>query len=522
MAPKTTQAAPNPFRSARRAGVPIVAIESADPAATIVQCAKALNGSHDSTPQIRWDIVRGLIALNTLGGHVLSHFADELPLNSPANCLATLVSKSDKLSVMPESELEKPEDKRRAVAGILYMVHSNRWLEDTECMQAVWNARDAFEPIGFTLVLIGPSIKLPVELKNDVVIISEPLPGHEELGKILDHIADDAQLTEEKIGDRDIVIDTMSGTSAFGAKQILAMSVTKDGINRDTLWNRQKKMIEQTKGLSVWRGGETFEMLGGLWAIKDYLTRIVTSGKTPVDCVLWADEVEKQIAGAQGDMSGTSQDQLGALLRFLQDFNIPAMLLLGHPGTGKSAIAKATGNIAGRPVLGMDMGAMKGSLVGQSEEQIRAALEVAVSVSAGKLIMIMTCNKLAGIPPEFRRRCTLGTWFFPLPDKEERAAIWPHWIDYYELQKRQALPDDDGFTGAEIKACCDVAYRTELSLKEASKYIVPIVKSAPEQIAELCRMANNRFLSASAPGVYRYQDPSLAPTKEAGKRQIQI
>jgi len=40
------------------------------------------------------------------------------------------------------------------------------------------------------------------------------------------------------------------------------------------------------------------------------------------------------------------------------------VLLLGVPGTGKSAFAKALGRETGRPTLIFDAGALMGSLVG--------------------------------------------------------------------------------------------------------------------------------------------------------------
>ena len=50
-------------------------------------------------------------------------------------------------------------------------------------------------------------------------------------------------------------------------------------------------------------------------------------------------------------------------------------LLLGIPGTGKSAFSKALGNATGRPTLTLDVGALMGSLVGQTESNIRQAPE---------------------------------------------------------------------------------------------------------------------------------------------------
>jgi SpoVK/Ycf46/Vps4 family AAA+-type ATPase len=53
------------------------------------------------------------------------------------------------------------------------------------------------------------------------------------------------------------------------------------------------------------------------------------------------------------------------------------VLLLGVPGTGKSAFAKALGKETGRPTLVLDVGALMGSLVGQTEQNARRALQIA-------------------------------------------------------------------------------------------------------------------------------------------------
>lgn len=511
----------SPFLKARRAGVPIVAIETADPAATIRKCQSDLNGKHAVTPLLQYDIVRGLQAVpgSKPGQVVLSQAFSEdsrYPFaGDPTGCLDCAFTKAGekKLQVVPEDgNADEP------IAAILFVIHANRFGEDTGFMQAVWNCRLAFEPRGITLVLLGPAIKLPAELKNDIVLISEPLPDHEELSDILDDISKAADLKPEQIGDRDIVVDTMSGTSAFGARQILAMSVEREGINQDQLWERKRKMIEQCPGLAVWKGGTSFDDLGGLENLKDFLFRVLTSGQTPVRAIGFIDEIEKGLAGATGDLSGTSQDQLQVFLKVMQDFNIPGIILVGHAGTGKSEIAKGAGNVAKCPVISIDTGAMKDSLVGGSELRIRQAMEVFKAVSQGKGLFIATCNKISSLPPELRRRFTLGTFFVDLPSEAERAKIWPIWIKRFDLDKRQSLPDCDGFTGAEIRACCDVSFRTGYSLKEASKFIVPVIKSAPEAVEALRRLASNRFISASKPGVYQYSQEQK--TEETTGRKI--
>lgn len=492
---------PHAFRAVRRASVPLVGYECPDYEASMRDIVRSLNGKADTTPVIVHDIIRGLFGGNDAGkGWCDENEVDPLGTGNPTEALS-------KLAKSP------PE------GGLVFILNAHRDIEDGQGFNAGMSAalllcRSAFESVGANLVLMAPALRLPPELQRDVIVLTEPLPGVDALGAIVDDICGSAGIPKPEGADRDKAADTLLGLAAFEARQVTALAVTKTGIDSGVLWQRKKRAIEATEGLTVWSGGETFDDLGGLANIKAFLLRVLTSGKTPVRAISWCDEIEKQLAGSGGDTSGTSQDQLSALLTFLQDKSIPAMLLVGHPGTGKSAIAKATGAVAGVPVLAMDLGAMKGKFVGESERKIREALSVLTAVSSGKAMMIMTCNKLSSLPPEFRRRCTLGTFFFDLPDGDEQAVIWRHWLSKFGFAADSELPACDRWTGAEIKACCDVAYRTSMTLVEASKFVVPISKSAPESIKALQEMAHNRFISASKPGLY--QLASQAPA--AGRR----
>ena len=455
---------------------------------------------------MEWDIIRGLVPV-VIGGKPQDGGASlcakispggPIDTGNPAECLAKLAASERK--------------------GVICFWHNaHRFISNEAVSQGIWNLRDVFKGSGSTLVLLAPQLTLPPELKQDAVIISEPLPDETALGLIVDSICKDAELPAEKIEDKPRVIDTLRGLSAFAAEQVLAMSISKDGIDSAGLWDRKRKMIEQTPGLSVWTGGETFADLGGLDNLKLFLTRVLTSGKTPVRAIGFIDEIEKGLAGSAGDTSGTSQDQLQVFLKVMQDLNIPGIILLGHPGTGKSAIAKAAGNVAQCPVVAIDTGSMKGSLVGESEARIRAAMDVfkAVSVKA-RACSSRLATRLPALPPELRRRFTLGTFFVDLPSKAEREMIWPMYVRKYEL-KDSAFPDSEDWTGAEIKACCDVAFRTGLSLVESAKFVVPVAKSAPDQVENLRKLANGRFISAGSPGVFTIQTAPAGTGRTFGK-----
>lgn len=491
----------HPLKAIRRAGVPLVAFETSDPAQTIASCVKALNGEAETSPILVWDVQGGQSGFNKIGSKLAKEISAE-PIQDPAFFCGALVAAARK---------SVGEQIYQASDAIVFAHNFHLFWKSEVVVQGIWNLRDSLKAVGATLVMLCPSAMLPAELSHDIVCVTDPLPNAAEVEAIVDSLLKDAGLKDSHVADKSKCVDTLLGVSAFAAEQAFAMSVTKDGVDRDALFERKRKMVEQTPGLSVFRGGETFDSVGGCANVKKFLTKILKSKNNPVRCIGFIDEVEKMLGGAAGDLSGVSQDQLMVLLREMQDSNIPGMIFIGPPGTAKSAVAKAAGAVADAEVLSIDTGAMTGSLVGESQAKIRKAMATFKAVSQGKGFFIATCNKISSLPPELRRRFTLGTFFFDLPDKAERKAIWKIWMDAYKFDADTLQPEDEGWTGAEIKACCDIAWRTEQSLLDAAKFIVPVSKSAGDQIQALRSMASGRFISASKDGIYEHAEAG-APT----------
>ena len=283
------------------------------------------------------------------------------------------------------------------------------------------------------------------------------------------------------------------------------MSLSKKGLDVERLWERKRQAVEQAPGLTIWRGGETFADIGGCDNIKRFLSAVLTGQESP-RVVVFVDEIEKAFAGTGTDTSGVKTEMTGTMLGWMQDRGADGIIAIGPPGAAKSMIAKAAGNTAGIPTVAFDLSAMQSSLVGGSGERLRAALQVVDAISQGKSLWIATCNSITSLPPELRRRFTLGTFFFDLPSAEEREAIWKIYLAKWNLDGER--PNDEGWTGAEIRECCRKAWRLNLSLKESAEYIVPVSRSAADQIEALRRQASGRFLSAARPGVFSTESDS--------------
>lgn len=487
------------LKHARRAGVPLVSIGTPDAAATIRNVVEKVN----SAPILSWDVQRGVIPANELGQYAMGDIDAD---NTKGNPLGLL----DEAAKLPERTILFVHNAAKVAeaAGL-------PWL------QGIWNLRDLFKQDRRTLVLLGRDSSVPAELEGDVVALDEELPTADELRQIVMAIdeAACASLPDREKADNSVLdkaVEAIQGLAAFTAEQAVAMAVRPDGFDLDHLWEVKRDMIEETPGLSCWRGGERFEDIGGLSNAKRYCSQLI-NGRKQYGAVVFIDEIEKLLAGSSGsggDTSGVSQGFLQVLLTYMQDHNVGGMIFVGHPGAGKSMLGKALGAEASVPTIALDTNAMKSSLVGSSEQRIRAAMKVVTAVSNDRPLFVATCNAIANLPPELRRRFTAGTFFFDLPDTEERETIWAYYIRKYELDATQELPNDKDWTGAEIRACCQGAWERGVSLRDAAEFVVPVAKADPERIERLRKEATGRYISASYSGTYKM------PEQTKGGRKI--
>ena len=468
-------------KSARRVSVPILAINTPDQVATVGRIVDGVNGQ---VPKVQWDFIRGLRPLSDEGAAAIAALggdADETIAN-PAGAVRAGCG-------LPERSL-------------LFVHNAQRYLDDAGFLQAVCNVRDSFKGNHRTLVLLGPTVNLPIELAGDVITLDEPLPNSAEIEQIIRDVHQSAgiQPDDETIAR---AVSATTGLPAFQVEQVTAMSLTPDGLVLADLWERKRQQIEMTPGLSVYRDGETFDDIGGVQTVKDFLHRICT-GNNPPHAIVKIDEIDKMLAG-EGDLSGVSQDQLGTLLAYMEDHRCRGLLFVGPPGCSKSLLSKAAGNEAGIPTIELDLGATKGSLVGQSEQQLRDALKVITSVSNDRSLWIATANRIDNLNTALLRRFP-KTFYFDLPDEEEKAKIWK----IHGGQLAEDKPDDDMWAGADIRNCCEDARDLNCPLSMAAQWVVPVGVRSRGEIDALRKQANGRFLSASKPGVFTLDDATTA------------
>jgi SpoVK/Ycf46/Vps4 family AAA+-type ATPase len=382
-----------------------------------------------------------------------------------------------------------------------------------EFIQGLWNIRDQFKGNKRTIVLLDQDVQVPVELQKDVIPLVEKLPSKDSLREIIlrQYKNTNIKVEEDKL---DRAIESIVGLSAFQSEQVAAMSMTASGLNVDEMWDMKRALIEDTPGLSINRESFKYDDIGGLDSAKEFL-KLYFGGKRRPTCIIFIDEIEKAMAG-QNDSTGISQDQLGQMLQFMQNSNSTGALFAGHSGSGKSALAKATGGEFDVPVLELDFNAMKGGIVGTSETNLRNAIKVIDSVAGGGMnaLFIATSNNLSMIPPELKSRFKLGTFMFDLPTAEEQKPIWAIHKKKNGISSRAKLPPHDNWTGREIENCCSLADAFETDLVKAAKYIVPVSVSDEKKVERLRHQAHGRWMDSTKGGIYRM--PNNAASHQNG------
>jgi SpoVK/Ycf46/Vps4 family AAA+-type ATPase len=284
-------------------------------------------------------------------------------------------------------------------------------------------------------------------------------------------------------------------------------------------------MLKKSGLLSLHRGGENFNSLGGMASLKAFCKRSLLQPSR-----------ENPLKRPRG------------------------VLLLSPPGCGKSQFCKSLGKEVGRPVVILDVGSLMGSLVGQSEERTRQALRIIDAMApcvamidevekafAGvngqgdsgvaarmfgtfltwlsdhdsDVFVVCTANDVSKLPPEFGRSERFdGIFFLDLPGREEKDAIWSIYREVFQIDRKQRLPDDTNWTGAEIKACCRLAALLDLPLIQAGQNVVPVAITAAESVERLRTWASGRCLSAERPGIYQHEVANPKSRRKLGRDSL--
>lgn len=421
--------------------------------------------------------------------------------------------------------------RERAERCVYVMRDLHKWF-DPIVLRNLRSLARAFQVVPPTqaraIVLLTPSSDVPPELAGHSTVIDYPLPDRAEIAAILDDVIsalpEDLRANAASNGVRDAAIDAAVGLSAEEAANCYARSlVTSRRVDPALVSSEKRRVIAREKVLT-WHDPDPrgLDAIGGLDLLKDWL------------------RARRAAFGAKA-----------------RAFGLPApkgAMLIGISGCGKSLTAKAVAAAWQMPLLRLDMGALRSKYVGDSEANIRKALQVAEAVSPcilwldeiekalagstgqqgdggvaadalgavlswmqerqGSVFVIATANDVRALPPELLRKGRFDELFWiDLPTSQERIAIVKATLSQYsradaEINTAEIARVTQGFTGAELAALVpDALFAafadgerqiTTADLVAAAATVAPLSKTAAEKIEGLRTWAKGRARPASA------------------------
>lgn len=384
----------------------------------------------------------------------------------------------DQLSA-PVDALAKIEMMQDPVLGIFYNLR--QFINDPAVIQQIIDSALVAKERASYIVMIGPELTLPPELRTMVTVVPYPLPNQRQIYRLFTTMVRDFSSTLTHNGvewskipqtEKKEVVTTAAraamGLDMFGAEQAIALSISKTSeVNARLIMEHKKSEIAKSDVLEFVADDEPLENVGGFGALKDWLKR-------------------REMA--------FSEEAVAYGLKFPK-----GILLTGFPGTGKSLCSKAVGYYLKLPVIRMDMGKVFRKYIGEAEGAIRMALQqveaaapavlwvdeiekslagmsssgetdsgVSARVGATLLtwraetdkpvMLVATANDVFKLPPELLRKGRLDEiWATDLPTDAEREEIFRI---HLRKRKRDATLFDvallskksKGYVGSEIEA----------------------------------------------------------------------
>jgi len=371
------------------------------------------------------------------------------------------------------------------------------------------------------IVIVSSVLRLPVELEKYVTVIEMPLPGRNDLEKVLQNIVKNisADINDEL---KKRLVDSALGMTVMEADLAYCLAAVKNRFDSNaprTVALEKEQIIKKSGLLDYFQADEDLRSIGGM----DYLKSWLEKRKLAYDfkAQLWKLPEPKGV------------------------------LLLGVPGCGKSLTAKCIASLWNMPLLRLDVGKIFEGIVGSSEENIRRAIATAEAVapcvlwideiekglsgikSSGStdggtgarifstiltwmqektkpVFVVATANDISLLPPELLRKGRFDEIFFvDLPNKEDRKSIFSiHLAKKGQNPQAFALDklaeESTGFNGAEIEECINeamfAAYTENqvmptLQIKhilDAIRETVPLYRTMKQQIDSLRKWADSR------------------------------
>jgi SpoVK/Ycf46/Vps4 family AAA+-type ATPase len=398
----------------------------------------------------------------------------------------------------PAEQIKTVTDSQEDKCTVLFLYNFHWFIEKPMIIQAIQDALPVLSSKGCAIVIVSPKVAIPLELDKDCVLMEMDLPNEEEIQNTISYIAPEESMVPEGKELQQVVSACKSLTDTE-LRQVLALSLVETEGERfsvEVINDYRAQAIQKSGFLEVLPGDITFDDVIGYDAFKRFV--LETSDKPE----------------AKGVMT------------------------IGAPGCGKTSIMKAIVGETKKFGLAVNMGKLFSKFQGETDANINMTIDIICALgnvfvlidefekqfagaksdgtldsgttrrATGRWLDFLqnrpqgvyvcgTANSFVGIPPEYLRpgRWDTSPFHIDLPKQETRHAILKHYMKKKGLKDKK-LPVCKDFTGAEIEALCHIASMRGLSLIEASKCIIPQIKTMGDDIEAMRSWAKDRCISA--------------------------
>lgn len=355
-------------------------------------------------------------------------------------------------------------------AGLYVLLDYHPYLGDPLHVRLIKEIAQDHELAAKHIILVSHSLDTPDEISHLTAKFELRLPDRSMLNSM---IREEASLWQKKNPGKRIQADSealnkltnnLTGVTLQQARRLIKTAIIDDGAITQSdipaVMKAKNTLMNQDNIIAFEYETENFSAVAGLDNLKQWL---------------------KLRQGAFHQAEASSDSPKG-------------ILLLGVQGGGKSLAAKAVAGFFSIPLLRLDFASLYNKYIGETEKNLRQALQTAEVMSPcvlwideiekglsqgdhddgvsqrilgtlltwmaehqGNVFIVATANDIEKLPPELMRKGRIDEIFFvDLPDRDIRQAIFQ-----IHLQRRKLEPTafdldylsdiSDGFSGAEIE-----------------------------------------------------------------------
>ena len=412
------------------------------------------------------------------------------------------------------------------VCGVFHLKDLQAHVNDATVARGIRDIAQAFLKTGSTAVLSGEGMHLPGELSREAIPFALHLPNRDELQQLV-HQTLRGLNAQHKVTvalgpeGMESLMQALSGLTLNQARQAITWAVLDDwALDADDiprLLRRKGEAVREEGLLEFYPPEDNATELGGFEHLKAWLER--------------------------ARVGFTSEARA---------LGLPAprgILIVGVQGCGKSLAAKAIASAWKQPLLKLDAARLYDKFIGESEKNLRKALDFAEAIAPSILwidelekgfaaggeadaglsqrilgafltwlqerqapvFVAATANDVLALPPELLRKGRFDEIFFvDLPDAAGREAIFRIHLalrhqDAAKFDLATLVAASEGFSGAEIeqaitaglyRALHDKQPLTTPMLCEEMRGTQPLSVSRREDVERLRDMARGRFVAA--------------------------